>query len=256
MNKQLIIAAIAALSLGACTSKNSNTGDELVMATHAAYPPYESVDAHGEIVGFDIDVARAVAAKLGKKLVIQNMSFDGLILGLKQHKFDIIMAGISITQAREREIALVPYQGDAVTSFTLLFWHNVPTDVKSPVDLKNVGNKTIAVQTGTTMENHLSSVSGITPKALDGTVELIMDIKHGKSIAALVEPHIATSLVAQHAELRRVDFSLPREEWVLGNGVGVAKDNVKLLTNVQHAIQTLKKDGVISALEEKWLRKS
>lgn len=256
MKEKFMAAVIMAITLCACTSKNSDPSNELVMGTHAAYPPYESVDAHGEIIGFDIDVAKAVAAKLGRKLVIQNMSFDALILALKQKKFDIIMGGISITNSRQKEIALVPYQGDPITSFALLFWNTVPGNVMSLSDLKNMGNKTVAVQTGTTMESYLNKVSEVTPKALDGTVELIMDIKHGKAVAALVETHIATAVMLQHPQLKRIDFALPKEDWVLGNGIGILKGNTKLIGEVQSAIQTLKNESAIQQLEQKWFKKN
>jgi ABC-type amino acid transport substrate-binding protein len=250
--KTLFLGALIALTcVSACTNKSNNT-NELVLGTHAAYPPYESVDANGEIVGFDIDVAKAVAQKLNKKLVVKDMSFDALVLALKQKKFDIIMAGISITPSREKEIAFVPYQGEALTSLSLLFWNNV---LQNSTDLKKMGDKTIAVQTGTFMENYLNKFSNITPKALDGTVELITDLKHGKSAAALVEPHIATSVMLQHPQLKRVEIALPKDDWVLGNGIGVHKEDAALISDVQKAIELLKQEGVIQKLETKWFGK-
>src|SRR5688572_6002780 len=103
----LLILVTALTVIGAC--KKSKQGlqneksSELVLGTNAGYPPYESVNANGDVEGFDIDVANAIAKKLNRKLVVKDMSFDALILALKQDKFDIIMSGISITAAREKE---------------------------------------------------------------------------------------------------------------------------------------------------------
>jgi arginine transport system substrate-binding protein len=237
----------------ACTPAR-DSANQLILGTHAAYPPYESVNDKGEIVGFDIDVAAAVAQKLGKKLVVKNMSFDALILALKQGKFDIIMGGISITPSRQKQIAFVPYQGEPVKVLSLLFWNKVPAELKYMNDLPKLGNGSIAVQAGTCMEDHLAKVKGVSAKALDGTIELIMDIKHGKSVAALVEPHIATSVVPLHSELKRVDIELPEEDWVLGNGIGVKLGNSKTLAEIESAVQVLKSEGVIQKLEAKWFK--
>jgi arginine transport system substrate-binding protein len=246
-----IIIGLALLAVTACTQTSQDT-NTLILGTNASYPPYESVDEKGEIVGFDIDVAQALAQKLGKKLVVKNMSFDALILALKQGKFDIIMGGISITPSREKEITLVPYQGEPIKALTLLFWNKVPHGISSVFDLKSAGNKTVAVQTGTFMDSYLTNVEGVASRSLESTVEMIMDIKHGKAVAALVEPHIATAVMPKHAQLKRLDFPLAKEDWVLGNGIGIRKENAKLSSDVQSAIEQLKAEGVIQKLEAKW----
>jgi arginine transport system substrate-binding protein len=238
------------LLLTGCTKQNNQ--DTLVLATNANYPPYESVDQQGNHIGFDIDVAHALAKQLGKKLVIKDMTFDALILALKQGKCDLVMSGISITPSREKEMAMVPYQGEAATSLTLLFWEKATPGVKALSDLQS---RTVAVQSGTYMENYLNKFKEVTPKALDSTVELIMDIKHGKSAAALVEPRIASEVMPKHVQLKRIDFALPEEDWVLGNGIGIKKGNTELINDIKNAIAALKSDGTLKGLEEKWFSK-
>lgn len=241
--------AIVALVFAISCTKSQTREEFIVLGTNATYPPYEMVDDKGEVVGFDIDVAKAIAFKLGKKLEIQNMQFDALILALKQQKFDMIMAGLSITPSRQKEIAMLPYQGEPIKSLSLLFWEKTPLGVR---DVSALSGQTVAVQSGTQMENYLGTIKGVDAKALEGTIEVVMDVKHGKSAAALLEPHIANEVVKKHPQLKRVDFALSQDAWVLGNGIGLKKENAKLISEIQSALEHLKKEGVIASLEAKW----
>src|SRR5690606_29652193 len=95
-----------------CRRTNNNDNQILIVGTNPKYPPYESIDAQGNVQGFDIDLGRALAHKLGKKIEIRELSFDALILALKQGKIDIILSGMSITSSRQKEIIMLPYQGE------------------------------------------------------------------------------------------------------------------------------------------------
>jgi arginine transport system substrate-binding protein len=253
-----VLVAIAALSTSACSKscagqKTSDANEKrvLVVGTNATYPPYEMVNSKGEVVGFDMDVAQAIGNELGMRIEVREMGFDALILALKQGKIDIAMAGISITEPRQKEISLIPYQGSPVKSYALLFWDKIPSGVYKYTDLKNV---TVCVQSGTVMEQFVSSVKDWTSKALDATPELVMDIQYGKSAAALMEPHIATEILGKYTQLRKLDITLPRDQWVLGNGIGIKKENKSLYDAVLGAVIKLKNDGTLQKLEQKWFK--
>lgn len=261
MMKRLKIAhlflAVLLLLVFACKKNSESTsklGLELILGTTSGYPPYESVNAKGEMEGFDIDVAKAVAKKLNKKLVVKDMSFDALVMALDQGKFDIIMGAMSITSAREKAIAMVAYQGEIMKSYALVFWGSVPAQIKSIDDVKNYKNKTITTLTGTIMEEYLRQFPEVTAKPLEVIAEVIMDIQHKKSVAALLEPNITQDIMLKHKEIQKLEIPLPATEWVKGYGIGVKKENTKLLQQVQIAIDALKQEGVILALEKKWLK--
>src|SRR3989338_9016836 len=188
--------------LSAC-SKNKHSEDTLVLCTNSTYPPYESIDKNGNSVGFDIDMAEAIAKQLGKKLIIKEMAFDSLILGLEQNKCDMVLSGMSITPSRQKEILMIPYQGEPSKSYYLLFWK------KDPVGIEQLKNKTIAVQTGTWMEDYLNTLKFITTKALDSTSELVMDIQYQKSAAAFAEPHIARDVLSKQPNIKAIEILLP-----------------------------------------------
>lgn len=246
---QLISLLILAICLFCgCHSRSPESKKTLHLGTNVTYPPYESYNKNGEVVGFDIDIAHAIANKLGLELVIKDISFEGLIVGLNQGKFDIILAGISITPQRQNAIALIPYQGEPVTGLTLAFWKQIPPHIQSLQDIETA----VAVQVGTYQESYLSKIKGIEFKALEANTDLIMDLQYGKSQAALFEPHIANAMKAKFHEIQLMPINLPETEWVLGNGIGIKKDNIELIEKIKQAVLELKEEGVIEKLEQKW----
>ena len=142
---------------------------------------------------------------------------------------------------------MIPYQGEEVKQLALAFWKEVPPHFNSLEELK-----TVAVQVGTYQEVYLSKREGVEIKALDGTPDLILELQHGKSQAALFEPHIAEAMRAKFPEIQLRSIHLPQEEWVLGNGIGIKKERSLLIQKVTQAIDELKREGVIGQLEEKW----
>lgn len=235
MLKTLIILVLLALS---CSQKKST--DSLVLCTSATYPPYESVDNQGNVIGFDIDIAKAIALQLKKKLEIKEMALDSLILGLKQDKCDFVLAGLSITPSRQKEITLLPYQGDVIKSYYLLSWK---TAKKA---------KTIAVMSGSWMEDYVRKMPNVTMKSLESNTELLLDIQYQKSDAIFMEPHIAKEMLAKQPELKALEVALPESAWQLGNGIGIKKSNTQLARAIQNIVSNLKNSGTLSQLEKKW----
>ncbi len=245
---QVLIGVVIVLGLGltlfGCSSSQEN--NSLTVGLQSGYPPYEYVDEHGAVVGFDVDIAQKIADSMNKKLVIKEMGFDSLILGLKNHKIDLILSGMSITPERLKTIDMVPYHGDKVTDLQLLFWKKPGSPIES------LNGQTVVVQTGTFQENILRRYSQIEPKLLENTLELVMDIKYGKSIAALVEPAVGNELKHKYPQIHSVNLFLPPADQVMGNGIGVAKDNPDLKAAVEKEVQRLKENGQMSELVQKW----
>jgi arginine transport system substrate-binding protein len=235
-------------------NSQQESSDTLIVGTNSGFPPYEATNDKGEIIGFDIDVAQALAQKLGKKLVVKDLSFDALILALKQGKVDIILAGISITQARQQEIALVHYHGDLLTHLPLLFWKNIPPEIKTLEDFKKYHNKTICAQAGTIQDEIISKQTFLDIKHLENIHDLILDIKCGGSIAALLEPAVATHLQQQCPEIKILSIPLTPQEQTFGNGIGIKKENILLVKKISQAIEALKQTGVIKKLEKFWFK--
>ena len=253
--KKLLIATTVALLVallainGQPTITSENT---LVIATQAGYAPYESVDGNGKVVGFDIDIAQAIADLLGKKLRVTQSQFDSLIIGLKQGKHDLIIAGISITPDRLKEIAMVPYHGEEITDVALVFWKEIPETLNNLEKIAASDRPTITVMQGTWQELFLRQVPGIVVRPLEGNADLIMDLKYGKTSAVLFETHVAEVLKQQVPELQLVTVPLPQNHIVLGEGIGIRKEDTVFIQQVDAAVEQLNSDGTMAALEAKW----
>lgn len=239
-----VLCVIAGLLLPGCHFSSERPSDWIV-GTNATYPPFESVDLGGNVVGFDIDVAEALSQKLGKRLQVREFAFDALILNLKNHRIDAVMAGMSITSSRQKEIFMVPYYGEAVTELTLV--SNEPLSV---VDLCQYHS--VAVQTGTFQEDYLLSLPNLTVRSFDSTLEVLMEVQKGKSAVAVLEPSIAHVILKDFPALYSTSLTLPEDMRVLGYGIGIAKDREDLYDLVSQAVEELRAEGKLAELEAKW----
>lgn len=239
-----------ALFLG-CNSKKEHV-DQLVVGTTPTYFPYEFKNEQGALDGFDIDFAKALSKELNKKLVFKELDFDGLILALKKGKIDLILSGMSITEARQTQIVMIPYQERPTKQLALAFWEEIPENISSLEALAKKPKIKIAVQIGTFQSEYLSSINTEVSKLLENNTDLLMDIKYGKVPAALFEPQVACALKTKFPEMRLLPVSLPKKNWAAGNGIGINKENLKLISEVSKAMIPLKQKGVITTLEKKW----
>lgn len=143
------------LVLAACgndsSSKDQSTVDKakeekvLVMGTNAGYYPFEMFDKKGDMIGYDVDVARAIAKKMGATLEVQQLGFDALIPAVQAGKIDIAVAGITATKERKEAVDFT----DSYYTTGQAIMVGKDSTVKSLEDLDQKGN-TIAVQVGTT----------------------------------------------------------------------------------------------------------
>ena len=106
----LVLVGAMALSFAACGSKKEETkkeegSDKLIVSTEAGFAPYEYMKGD-EVVGIDMDIAKAIADEMGKELEIKNMDFDGALLAVQQGKADFVAAGVSVDPEREEVMDL------------------------------------------------------------------------------------------------------------------------------------------------------
>jgi len=244
---------ILIISIAACSTKK--TSDELVVGTCTGFPPYEMLNKNGDFEGFDIDVAQALAKQLGKKLVLKDMGFDALILAVNQGKIDCAMAGMSITETRKSEVAMIHYQGHALTHLPMLFWERIPEGVTTVEDLKKLPHPTVCAQVDSLQAEVVAQYDFLTLKHLENIPDLIMDIKYGKSIATVLEPMVVEALQQENPHLKILNIPLKPAQQSFGHGIVINKNNISLIATVEKAIQELKNDGTIAALEAKWFTK-
>lgn len=197
---------------GLCAAETFTVG------TTSGYAPYVSLDTRGEYEGFDIDVAKLVAEKLNRRLIIKDLgSMPSLMIGLKQGKVDAVIWAVSITEERLKQMEMVYYQGEKITAMPLLFWGKIPDSSTGPEDLK--GGKAICVEAGSYQEQVLRSYPELPLKNVDKITDGIMEIKFGKSLALAIDNTLVSFVKEQSPELQVLYFQLPAHLQSLGNGI-------------------------------------
>ncbi len=236
------------------SKKSTPSLNTITIGLQSGYPPFEYRDENGEIIGFDIDIAKEIASKLNKKLVINDMEFEGEILSLKQGKIDLIISGMNITSKREKEIFMVPYHGDTDSSLSLLFWENPPSEISSLEDLEKFPQLKICVGAATTAEAHLNKFPKIKFTSFDGSLACLMDVKYGKSVATLVESDVGEYLQKKHPEAKLIKVPLLNNETISGCGIGINKKNEVLFHQITEIIHDLKASGKLKQIEDNWFK--
>lgn len=239
MKKFLCLAAglLMIISLAACTSKK----DELVMATNAEFPPYEFHEGD-KIVGIDVEICQAIADELGKELVIEDMAFDSVITSVYTGKADLGAAGLTITEDRLKNINF----SDPYATAAQVIIIKEDSDIASPDDL--VG-KTIGVQLGTTGDIYAEDIEDATLERYNKGFEAVQALLQGKIDAVIIDNEPAKVYVSQNEGLKIVDEAFTYEEYA----IAIAKDNTKLLNDVNAAIKKLKDSGKLDEIVAKYI---
>lgn len=243
---QFAILSTLLLFLGIfCTgcSESSNKEDVIVVGTSADNPPYEFIQ-EGKITGFDIDLIEAIAAKLGKKVVIKNLDFHGLIAALTSNNIDLVIAGLSPTPEREAKIDFT--RGYIGTNVTVLY--RTKDSLKSANDLKN---KIVGAQLGTTWDNiakDLGAKLDFKVHSLSNNLMLVEELRSKVIDAVILEQLQAKKFIANNTEF--ASFNL--DELSSKFAIALPK-NSPLKEQINKVIEELEKNGTMARLKKKWL---
>lgn len=253
--------AFAAVTLAGCGTSSAPAGQnaadkgavaeikkkgKIVVGTASGYYPFEMVDKQGNLVGYDIDVAKAIAKHLGVEVEFQNYAFNGLIPALQSKKVDIVIAGMTITDKRKEVVDFTePY---FVSGQALLVNKNVP-NVKTWQDLDKPGN-VIAVSMGTTADQTASAMfKQATVKKFEGSALAGLEVLNGKAVAVVHE----TPWVAIYSRLNP-DKTYPiLEPFTTENlGIAVPKGNSELVEQLNKFLKTYKESPDYKKAHQYW----
>ncbi|KXO14581.1 transporter substrate-binding domain-containing protein [Peptoniphilus sp. GNH] len=248
----IIITILALCLMVGCSSnteakKDSNALEkikekgELVMGTSADYPPMEWIQISGSeqnIVGVDVEIAKAIANDLGVKLTIKNMAFEGLLNSLKAGDLDIVLAGMVADEQRLKEVDFSEpyYEGGQI----FLVRKGEESSIKSVDDLKG---KQIGVQMGTVQQTYAEKNFGANITGLENNNNLIMELKNKTFDAIFMAELPAKQFAAASPDLAIIeDLGIPAEE---GSAVAIKKGEKELQEAINKTIDKLKdKDQV------------
>ncbi len=245
--KKFIFSLLLSASLFAAETK------PLVVGTTSGYAPFVSLDSKGNYEGFDIDFAEELGKKLGRKIILKDCgTMPGLLLSLDQKKVDIVIWAVSITPERETKMDMVYYQGEKVQQMPFLFWKEIPSNIDSIEDLGTKIKGSVSVEAGSFQEGVLKNYPKVRLKQVEKISDALMEIRYGKSIAAMADPSLVQEITSQYPEIKVLQLPLRPEEYSLGNGICINKKDKPLTQSIEQAVQELQKEGVIADLEKKW----
>ena len=218
------------------------TAGKLTMSTNAAFPPYEMTTDSGDFEGIDVEVAGAIAEKLGLELQVDDMDFDAALLAAQNGKSDIVMAGVTVTEDRQ----LVMNFSDSYATGVQV----VIVKEGSDVTLDNLGEKMIGTQRGTTGYIYTSDDYGddhVT--AYDNGASAVQALINGQVDCVVIDSAPAEAFVAANAGLTILDTEYVTESYA----IGVNKDNTALLDAINQALAELTADGTVQSIVDKYI---
>ena len=212
---------------------------KLYVGTNAEFPPFEYLDK-GEVVGFDIDLVKAIGKKLDMEIVIKDMAFDGLIPALETNKIDIVIAGM--TASDERKMA-VNFSNPYYTANQVIILNDNNNDIKTFDDLNG---KLVGVMLGFTGDVVVSEMKDVKSKKYNASYAAIMELQNNKIDAVVLDSETALNYVKNNKGLKLAETSGEPEEYA----IAISKKNSELLNKINTALDELKKDGTYETISK------
>ncbi len=243
MKKLITLAIAAALAVTMFAGCGNKAEDKtLTMATNATFPPYEFYEGE-KIVGIDAEIAEKIAEKLGMTLEIQDTEFGSIIAGVQTGKYDIGMAGMTVTDERLLSVNFSTSYATGVQSI-------IVPEGSDIVSVDNLEGKKIGVQQDTTGHIYASDDYGdenVVPfnKGTDAVAALVS----GKVDCVIIDNQPAKSYVAANEGLKILDTEYVTEDYA----ICVAKENEDLLSKINTALDELIADGTVQSVIDKYI---
>jgi polar amino acid transport system substrate-binding protein len=243
--KAIILLVAACLTLR--TAATADPSDTLIVGMELSYPPFEMADFQGQPAGVSVDLANALGAYLNKKIVIENIAFDGLIPSLKTGKIDLIISSMTETPERAQSIDFSdPY---LKTGLCLLVGKNSGIQSIAGADMPG---KTIIVKRGTTGQiyarDHIKNAHVL---VLDRAAMCVLDVAQGRADALLYDQISVFKGWQKNQDTTRAILK-PFEPGYLA--IGIRKGNDPLRQQVNAFLASFKTSGGFDKLGDKWLK--
>ena len=221
---------------------------KLVMTTSADFPPYEYTTDDGGYAGIDVDIAQAIAEKLGLELVINDVGFDNALLAVQQGQSDIVMAGVTVTE--ERLLSM-----DFSNSYANGVQVVIVTEDSDIQSIEDLDGKLIGTQMGTTgylycsdtPENGGYGEENVTAYA-DGATA-VQALINGQVDCVVIDNAPAQEFVKANPGLKILDTEFTNENYA----IGVAKGNTALLDAINGALAELEADGTLQSIVDQYI---
>ncbi len=237
------IAAVAAIS--GCSGSDNGDG-KLVIGIDDKFAPMGFRDENNEIVGFDIDYAKAAADKMGKEVTFQPIDWSAKESELNSGRIDMIWNGYTITDERKEKVLFTkPYLENSQVVV-------VPADSEL-AQLSDLAGKEVGLQSLSSAADALNAspikdeVAGVSE--FSDNVLALTDLKSGRLDGVVIDEVVARYYMSIEPDTYKLlDESLAPEQY----GVGIKKGNEELLDELQNALDELSSDGTAAEISTKW----
>jgi len=240
MNRWILAAVLATATLTA------HAAEKIRFASSATYPPFESLDSNNQVVGFDIDLAKALCEKMQADCTFTNNAFDSLIPSLKFRRFDAVISGMDITAERSKQVAFTqPYYANSAV---------VIARSKNFTQQDQLAGKRIGMENGTTHQKYLlEKHPDVVAVAYDSYQNAILDLKNNRLDGVFGDTAVVNQWLKTNPELHTVGEHITDPDY-FGTGLGIAVrlDNHALLEKLNAALNAAKADGTLQRINDKW----
>ena len=245
-----ILAAVVVTSLSGCGNSGSKDAaqqkKELIVGTEPSFAPFEFPDGKdGEITGFDMDLIKAMAKKMGyEKVTIKGMGFDALIPAMNAGNIDVIISGMSITDARKKQVLFTdPYYESGL----MVIVKKDNNEIKSFDDLKG---KRIGVQLGTTGAQEAEKIEGAKVTNFDTSDLACIELKNGNVDAVISDLPVLQYFLKQKGSSYAKAVGTPKKGDLYG--IAAPKDKNDGVVGMNQALKELKDSGEYKKIYTKW----
>jgi ABC-type amino acid transport substrate-binding protein len=244
MKKFMVLLAsvlVLTMILTGCGKKDARLSEiqkagKIVLGTNATYPPYEfhkQIDGKDTIIGFDIAIGQAIADELGVKLEVKDMDFNGLLPALTAGKIDMIIAGMTPTDARKKSVDFSKIYYTAAQGVIVREEDKAKFATMQSLDGQKIGVQTSSIQEDIAKQQ----VKNAEIKSLGSVSDLILQLQTKKVDALIVELPVAQAYVSQNPGLVIADAK-PKDD-VGGSAIAMQKNNPSLVAEIDKVIDQL-----------------
>ena len=244
----LLLAALPAMAEGTDQLARIRSFGEIVVATEGAWAPWTYHEEDGTLVGFDVEVAQAIAEKLGVKAEFSETEWDGIFAGLDSGRYDIAANGVEVTEERAQKYDFTTPYGYIRTA---LIVRGDNEDITSFEDLEGRHTANSIASTYMTLaESYGATAAGV--DTLDQTIQMVLS---GRADATLNAEVSFYDYMAVHPDANLKVVALTEEASEVAIPVRKGEDSASLLEAINQAIDELRADGTLSSISEKYFGK-
>lgn len=245
MRQNRLILAAAVVAMAAAAPLSMAAAETLRIGTEGAYPPFNQIDAQGNLVGFDIDIAKALCEEMEVQCELVAQDWDGIIPGLLAKKYDAIVASMSATEERKKAV-----------DFTDKYYSNKLQFVApktSDFDPEDIEGKTIGAQRATISASYLQDRYGseVDIKLYDTQENAYLDLATGRVDAVLADRLPSWEWLQSDAGK---DFHFVGDPVEINDEIAIAvrKGDEDLKERLNEAIAAIRADGTYAEIEKKY----